>query len=104
MSQNAPDCISAHVHFKTFPRGAYYYISQNPHRTDGVQIEIPPLLSLKKLHMGNLTAACYENKRVLKVINTITMVTVLLRLLTLLTSPCGGFAPMTGNDLRFNDF
>ena len=54
--------------------------------------------------MGNLTAACYENKRVLKVINTITMVTVLLRLLTLLTSPCGGFAPMTGNDLRFNDF
>ena len=115
MSQNAPDCISAHVHFKTFPRGAcpqiptgtlaYYHTSQNPHRTDGAQIEIPPLLSLKKeLHMGNLTAACYENKRVLKVINTITMVTVLLWLRTLLTSPCGGLAPMTGTDLRFNNF
>ena len=54
--------------------------------------------------MGNLTAACYENKRVLKVINTITMVTVLLWLRTLLTNPCGGFAPMTGTDLRFNNF
>ena len=89
MSQNAPDCISAHIHFKTFPRGAspqiplgtltYYYTSQNPHRTDGCANRNSSATILKKeLHMGNLTAACYEIKRVLKVINTITMVTVLL--------------------------
>ena len=111
-------CTRLHLSACSFQNISARGMSPDSSRNPGILLHLPKPTShrrcanrnssstilKKELHMGNLTAACYENKRVLKVINMITMVTVLLWLLTLLTSPCGGFTLITGTDLRFKNF
>ena len=107
ISQNCVSkCTRLHLSACSFQNISAGGMPPDPSRNPGILLHLPKPTShrrcanrnssatipKKELHMGNLTAACYENKRVLKVINTITMVTVLLWLRTLLTSPCGGFA------------
>ena len=96
ISQNCVSkCTRLHLSACSFQNISAGGMPPDPSRNPGILLHLPKPTSHrqcanknssstileKELHMGNLTVACYENKRVLKVINRITMVTVLLWLL-----------------------